>query len=397
MPLLDTQTLIIITVITLILTAGAILLTWMINRKMPGANHWALGYLLIATGVLLQGTQEFLHPIISKGFANHSFAAGFYLLWMGTRIFQNKEALSLRYFIVMHLMLLMMLVLLGLDSSGLVERTILMSLLLGSISFLISFDLLRDRSDNNFSHTVIGIIFALLTIAFIARGFGAGMMPESGTMVSAGRHSHITYLFAIIFNIVVAFGFVIMLTERLENRLRHLADTDYLTGLNSRRAVVKTAERLISRGNKSNKPTSLVMLDLDNFKVINDTYGHPAGDELLRHFGRMMRDCFRPDDLIGRMGGEEFVAVLAETKLSDAFEAAERLRATFGNKPVLVHGQDINATVSIGISTTESGSENFSQLFNRADKELYQAKQSGRNRISSKLRDDDLEIQEPLA
>ncbi|MCW8888608.1 MAG: GGDEF domain-containing protein, partial [Gammaproteobacteria bacterium] len=193
------------------------------------------------------------------------------------------------------------------------------------------------------------------------------------------------------------FGFVIMLTERLENRLRHLADTDYLTGLNSRRAVVKTAERLISRGNKSNKPTSLVMLDLDNFKVINDTYGHPAGDELLRHFGRMMRDCFRPDDLIGRMGGEEFVAVLAETKLSDAYEAAERLRATFGDKPVLVHGQDINATVSIGISTTESGSENFSQLFNRADKELYQAKKSGRNRISSKPRDGDLELQEPLA
>jgi diguanylate cyclase (GGDEF)-like protein len=378
-PLLDIQTLICVTVITLVLTASAILLTWLINRNIPGASHWAVGYLLIATGVVLQGTQEQLHPIISIGLANHSFAAGFYIIWMGARIFQDKLALPLRNFVIMHGALFISLLLFGLESGALVERTILMSLLLGFISLLIAKDLLHRHTQHNLSNTIIGVIFALLAISFMARGITVEMLPQSGTIVTGGRHSQATYLFAIIFNIVVAFGFIIMLTERLEKRLKQLADTDFLTGLKSRRAVVQTAERLISRANKNSDPTSLVMLDLDNFKVINDTYGHPAGDALLCHFSKMMRDCFRPDDLIGRMGGEEFVAVLAKTKLKDAIKTAERLRTTFENQPALINGQDINATVSIGIATTEGGAKSFKQLFKEADHALYQAKGSGRN------------------
>ena len=392
MPALDTNTLIIVTAITLILTSGAILISWQINRQIVGAKHWSLGYLLLASGILLQATQEYLNPLISIGLANHIIVSGFYFTWMGSRVFQGRPLLPVRHFIILHLALFMMLVLLKLESSGLADRTILMSAILGVLSLLIASELLRNNSQKNLSATITGTVFVLLSIAFIARGISVEILPERGNMVTAGKHSHITYLFAIIFNIPIAFGFIIMLTEQLENRLQKLANTDFLTGLHSRRAIVNTADRLISRSNRSSSFTSLVMMDLDHFKNINDTYGHQAGDALLSHFAEVMRQCFRPDDLIGRMGGEEFIAILTNTRFSDAIDAAERLRATFEKESVPFNGQHISATVSIGIATTEHGAETFNQLFKEADKALYHAKGTGRNCVASIINSSEISI-----
>ncbi|HEA26265.1 MAG TPA: GGDEF domain-containing protein [Ectothiorhodospiraceae bacterium] len=382
---LDTNTLIVVTAITLILTASAILISWLINRQIAGANHWSLGYLFLASGILLQATQEYLNPLISIGLANHTIVAGGYLIWMGSRMFQGRQALPFHYFIILQLVLFMMLALLKLESSGLADRTILMSAILGALSLLIASELLRKNAQRNLSTTITGIVFVLLAIAFIARGLSVEILPKQGNMVTAGKHSHITYLFAIVFNIPIAFGFIIMLTERLENRLQKLANTDFLTGLHSRRAIVEAADRLISRSNRSHSSTSLVMMDLDHFKNINDTYGHQAGDALLSHFADTMRQCFRPDDLIGRIGGEEFIAILTNTGFADAMEAAERLRTTFEKEPTAFSGHQIDATVSIGIATTEHGAETFNQLFKDADKALYHAKGTGRNCIASIL------------
>jgi len=382
---LDTNTLIVVTAITLILTASAILISWLINRQIAGANHWSLGYLFLASGILLQATQEYLNPLISIGLANHTIVAGGYLIWMGSRMFQGRQALPFHYFIILQLVLFMMLALLKLESSGLADRTILMSAILGALSLLIASELLRKNAQRNLSTTITGIVFVLLAIAFIARGLSVEILPKQGNMVTVGKHSHITYLFAIVFNIPIAFGFIIMLTERLENRLQKLANTDFLTGLHSRRAIVEAADRLISRSNRSHSSTSLVMMDLDHFKNINDTYGHQAGDALLSHFADTMRQCFRPDDLIGRIGGEEFIAILTNTGFSDAMESAERLRTTFEKEPTAFSGHQIDATVSIGIATTEHGAETFNQLFKDADKALYHAKGTGRNCIASIL------------
>ncbi len=382
---LDTNTLIVVTAITLILTASAILISWLINRQIAGANHWSLGYLFLASGILLQATQEYLNPLISIGLANHTIVAGGYLIWMGSRMFQGRQALPFHYFIILQLVLFMMLALLKLESSGLADRTILMSAILGALSLLIASELLRKNAQRNLSTTITGIVFVLLAIAFIARGLSVEILPKQGNMVTVGKHSHITYLFAIVFNIPIAFGFIIMLTERLENRLQKLANTDFLTGLHSRRAIVEAADRLISRSNRSHSSTSLVMMDLDHFKNINDTYGHQAGDALLSHFADTMRQCFRPDDLIGRIGGEEFIAILTNTGFADAMEAAERLRTTFEKEPTAFSGHQIDATVSIGIATTEHGAETFNQLFKDADKALYHAKGTGRNCIASIL------------
>ena len=382
---LDTNTLIVVTAVTLILTASAILISWLINRQIAGANHWSLGYLFLASGILLQATQEYLNPLISIGLANHTIVAGGYLIWMGSRMFQGRQALPFHYFIILQLVLFMMLALLKLESSGLADRTILMSAILGALSLLIASELLRKNAQRNLSTTITGIVFVLLAIAFIARGLSVEILPKQGNMVTVGKHSHITYLFAIVFNIPIAFGFIIMLTERLENRLQKLANTDFLTGLHSRRAIVEAADRLISRSNRSHSSTSLVMMDLDHFKNINDTYGHQAGDALLSHFADTMRQCFRPDDLIGRIGGEEFIAILTNTGFADAMEAAERLRTTFEKEPTAFSGHQIDATVSIGIATTEHGAETFNQLFKDADKALYHAKGTGRNCIASIL------------
>ena len=204
---LDTNTLIVVTAITLILTASAILISWLINRQIAGANHWSLGYLFLASGILLQATQEYLNPLISIGLANHTIVAGGYLIWMGSRMFQGRQALPFHYFIILQLVLFMMLALLKLESSGLADRTILMSATLGALSLLIASELLRKNAQRNLSTTITGIVFVLLAIAFIARGLSVEILPKQGNMVTVGKHSHITYLFAIVFNIPIRLWF----------------------------------------------------------------------------------------------------------------------------------------------------------------------------------------------
>jgi len=382
-PELDPKTLIIIAAITLIITSGAILISSIINRHVAGAKQWALGYMLIATGVILQTTQQYIHPIFSIVLMNQLITAGCYLAWMGARIFQRKSPLPLRYFIIVQLILLLMFTLIGLEGSGFTNRVVLMSAVIALLSALTARELITNYNKKNIATTITGITFALLAIVFIARGISIEIFPERGNMLTAGKAPVITYFITLIFNILITFGFIIMLTERLENRLQQLADTDFLTGLDSRRAIVNSAERLISRGQYENSNTALLMMDLDKFKQVNDTYGHLAGDAVLCHFAKTMRQCLRPNDLIGRMGGEEFVAILANSSFSDTTAAAERLRAAFESEPTQFNDQLIDTTVSIGISATEDGADNFDQLFKEADHALYHAKRTGRNRIAS--------------
>ncbi len=385
MPPLDTPTLIIVTAIALTLTSVAILISWQINRRISGASHWSLGCVLIAVSVLLRAASSYLHPIFSIGLAIHILVAGFYLAWMGTRIFQGKRSLPLRHFVFMQITLLLVLYLVGIGSGGFAVRTILVSGILGLFSLLIANDLLRSQVPSKLSTTFTGCILILLSIAFIVRGLSIEILLEGGNIITAGTHSKVTYLFGIVFSIAITFGLIIMLNERLEDRLQKLADTDFLTGLNSRRAIVKAGERMILRNSLDKSPTSMVIMDLDNFKIVNDTYSHLAGDATLRHFAKTMRHCFRPNDLLGRLGGEEFIAILANTRLNDAIEAAERLRVTFEKEPTRFNKQMINATVSVGIATAEHGAESFNQLFKDADHSLYQSKNSGRNQVSSTI------------
>lgn len=160
-----------------------------------------------------------------------------------------------------------------------------------------------------------------------------------------------------------------------------LSQTDSLTGLWNRRHLEESLESEFKRAKRYNKELSIMIIDLDHFKYINDTYGHMAGDEVLREVSAAIKECQRETDFIGRYGGEEIVIILPETDLHTSSNIAETVRKTVESRPVEFEGEVINVTASIGVSSLRKEHENFAMLFSEADEALYNAKKLGRNRV----------------
>ncbi len=175
-------------------------------------------------------------------------------------------------------------------------------------------------------------------------------------------------------------------TERrkLERELEHQAHIDLLTDLNNRRHFMELAEQERARARRHGETLSLLMMDLDNFKAVNDKYGHEAGDAVLQKFGEICRHAFRGIDIVGRLGGEEFAALLPETSLDRAMEVAKRLRLGVESTAlVLEDGSVVHFTVSIGVGSFGTEDDNLATVLKRADAALYRAKNLGRNRVCS--------------
>lgn len=170
--------------------------------------------------------------------------------------------------------------------------------------------------------------------------------------------------------------------KQVDQELKQLAQIDSLTSLANRRHFMVLAEQELSRTLRYGGPLSVLMMDIDHFKNINDTYGHKIGDLALQKFGGLVRQTLRDVDAVGRVGGEEFAIVLPQTDSEHALEVAERLcRLTADTEVALDQGRPLHFTVSIGVTTLAGTSSNIDTLLGQADQALYQAKNSGRNRV----------------
>lgn len=172
----------------------------------------------------------------------------------------------------------------------------------------------------------------------------------------------------------------------VQREMQLLSETDTLTGLSNRRHIFQKAEQFLSLARRNQRPFSLLSLDLDFFKQINDTYGHPAGDAALQHTARIFSKALRESDSIGRAGGEEFIALLPDTSIDGAELLANRIVETLAKTPCswkAAPNGNIPMTVSIGLAgfNIVKDEDTLEKLLLRSDQALYQAKQSGRNRI----------------
>jgi len=166
------------------------------------------------------------------------------------------------------------------------------------------------------------------------------------------------------------------------DRSLELAVTDALTGLNNRRFLDHQLNLALARHNRGGQPCSLLLLDIDFFKRVNDTYGHDGGDEVIKEFARRLSLNVRAIDLPCRFGGEEFVVLMPETESADAVNIAERVRQQVAEAPfTLSDGRRLNVTVSVGVATSQGPGDSPEALLKRADEGVYEAKSSGRNRV----------------
>ena len=164
--------------------------------------------------------------------------------------------------------------------------------------------------------------------------------------------------------------------------LQQIAKQDSMTGALTRRGLFAEVEREFLRASRYDRPSTLVVIDVDHFKSINDRYGHPAGDAVLVSIANCCMASMRRSDIFGRIGGEEFGLLLPETDAEEARDAAERIRQTVESTIVQVGGIELRATVSMGVAPRPAASETVATWFSEADIALYEAKQFGRNRVA---------------
>lgn len=169
--------------------------------------------------------------------------------------------------------------------------------------------------------------------------------------------------------------------QEARRRAEALAHTDELTGLHNRRAFFALGEKLLLEAARHAQPVAALMLDLDPFKHINDAYGHSAGDKVLKSVARVLRPLIRAEDVLGRLGGEEFALLMSDATEAQAYEAAERLRVAVADC-VVHHGSHvIRPTTSIGLAAYEHPPASLSEMLTHADLALLRAKRGGRNRV----------------
>jgi diguanylate cyclase (GGDEF)-like protein len=169
-----------------------------------------------------------------------------------------------------------------------------------------------------------------------------------------------------------------------QQELQRLSVTDPLTGIANRRQIMLLGESELTRALRYKSIVSILMIDIDHFKTINDSYGHPTGDRVIQFLAHSMAENLRSFDIVGRFGGEEFLIVLPETSSNGASVLANRLREIIENADAVKSdtGEQVHFTVSIGVASMKEGDSAFSTLLGRADRALYDAKSKGRNKVS---------------
>jgi diguanylate cyclase (GGDEF)-like protein/PAS domain S-box-containing protein len=178
---------------------------------------------------------------------------------------------------------------------------------------------------------------------------------------------------------------LVKLIKRLnetQTHLKHMAITDELTGLRNRRYIVERLEEEFQRAKRTGRPLSLIMLDIDHFKKINDAHGHLFGDLVLQVVSVRMKEALRKHDLIGRVGGEEFLVVCPESSLEDTVVVAERIRKVIRREAISDGVREAAVALSAGVTMLRDDDRSSDKFFSRADTALYKAKEQGRNRVA---------------
>lgn len=184
----------------------------------------------------------------------------------------------------------------------------------------------------------------------------------------------------VVFIFAITLGYIFLISARLVEKLIQQAEIDHLTEIFNTRALSKLAGKALSLARRKDTILSVLLIDIDHFKKINDSYGHAAGDKILRDFARTLSRNIRPSDVVGRIGGEEFTILLPDTDKAEAFKVADRLRFIVGKTKFRHKSATIQFTISVGVTSSDGKGKDFDLIMREADTALYQAKKEGRNK-----------------
>lgn len=379
--LLDPRTLLFSLILANSLMVLSLFVAASVKGREQGLNKWAIAVLLETLTWLLVAARGVVPDELSIVAANMFKAASHALILAAIYEFQRREFALWKFFVPV----VMTLVATGLLIDDIAGRFIWGGLIYAFQVVLIVQALMSDSETRKgrawrllFGGAIM--IFAVLVMRAVAAGSGLVDFAQPQNHVAIHWVQVISFIAVMATALLGSVGFVLMIKERTDREIMHLAMTDSLTGVPNRRALIEQAE--LVRAQRSGHPMSLLMIDIDHFKRINDTYGHPLGDEVLRQAAALMGKRLRAGDVLGRYGGEEFCVIAPDTDSEGAQILAESLREILAATPLQTEAGAIAITISIGFTCcATTGAREMKDLLAEADVALYQAKQAGRNRV----------------
>ncbi|MFD2262098.1 GGDEF domain-containing protein [Lacibacterium aquatile] len=342
---------------------------------------WGIGSTMAGLGVLLLYGRGYIPDWVSIPLANVIAMTGQTFVWVAMRRFFDVKNPYRLPFLITGAWCVLFVGVYVVDAS-LTVRTLVSTAWTILITAASAYAAVRGARGRLIGPAVvIAVVFALLCVFAIFRMINAYRFGVD-TVFSNSGPVIFYFLTGILASITSSASFLLLTIARLHARLDKLATLDSLTEVYNRRSLDKMGEVEAERARRTGQPLCLLVADLDHFKQINDAYGHPAGDTVLKEFVARVRDGLRAQDILGRYGGEEFVILLPATEIEQAIQVAERVRTAWSGRAMPISATPpLMATVSIGIAMGSGPSIHLEKLYGAADRALYQAKQAGRNRV----------------
>jgi diguanylate cyclase (GGDEF)-like protein len=373
---LDVGTLFVIAICVTLLLGVVLLIAWL-QERIPALGWWGAAYLIGGfSGALWQWSVRFASPVLVD-LANVLLFLAVGMIWGAARLFHGRRVQWSPQLLGATVWLVACFSPAFTHSAA--SRIVLSSLIVAAYTFLIAAELWHERRKSLIRRWPASFVPMLHGAIFLFPVALATLSPAGETIRGLAGWVAVFAIEILLYVIGAAFLVLILAKDRTVRFYKLAATTDPLTGVLNRRGFVEATGEVMESNRAGMTPISLLAFDLDRFKSINDRFGHDGGDAVLEMFAEVARKTMRASDVIGRLGGEEFVAMVSGT-LAEAAVAAERVRSAFAAAEIVLEGQRIPATVSIGIACG-SPLAAVETLITRADVALYRAKANGRNRI----------------
>ena len=370
---------------TVILLAGAMcglmsLVLYSLKHNYPasikGLGEWSSALLILfLAGIVIAG-QRVLPDVIGGVMSNFLLWSGVYLAYVGSQRFFGVRPRIVPWMALITAALLVSLWF-NVFSPNYTVRLVLFTAMMG-IFFAVHAWLIWKQRPITFAKVLTMMVLAGMSAIQVIRLATASIDPSNAGILDTSP-LQVSYVASFAFaTLLFSIGTVLMATDRLRTELEYMATHDSLTNALTRRHMDEASRIELERCRRHGRSMAVLMMDLDHFKAVNDTYGHQAGDKVLINLVIKVNALLRPSDQLGRHGGEEFMLLLPETSLEDAVQVAERIRAVCAEP-----AQGPACTVSIGVASALNDQDTVDALLARADAAMYRAKKKGRNRVES--------------
>jgi diguanylate cyclase (GGDEF)-like protein len=355
-----------------------LLFCWLQDRRLVTLALWGSGLVMMAVGSMLLALRGTIPLSWSIAGGGGLCLLSYGLTWCGARAFEGRRLVhvlaaagAVAWLVACQFDLFL---------ASMTVRVQLYSALTGAYALLTASEYWRARDPELMSRWPAIVLLLIHAVVFGLRALFADAVPFV-VVVAGATPPWLALIGAAMLAHFFCMAFLVMglVKERLELQYRRAALIDPLTGIANRRAFFERGAPLLRATIDEGRPAALLVLDLDLFKRVNDTFGHQAGDEVLCAFCATATALLRPGDLFGRTGGEEFACLLPGANAAAAIKVAERIRVAFGGRQV--DGGAPVSTVSVGVATTADAGCDLTALLAAADRALYQAKANGRNRV----------------